>query len=80
MTYRGCNIFIMKNIPGFQQQINPSSLPVKNASLFSSKTEALTMAFRTALSEKSENGFNFCFFDDRIRRQGRLGQEEPPTT
>ena len=68
------------NIPGFQRQRNPSSLPVKKASFFWSKMAARTIVFRTDLSEKSAKGFNFCFFEVSTRRQGRVGQAEPART
>ena len=83
MTRKGQNCHLMTshfNIPGFQRQRNPSSLPVKKASFFWSKMAARTIVFRTDLSEKSAKGFNFCFFEVSTRRQGRVGQAEPART
>ena len=65
---------------GLQQQRKPSSLPVKNVSDDWSKAEALTKVFRTDLSEKSANGFSFCFFEAMTLRQGLAAHEDPPTT
>ena len=83
MTRKGQNFHLMTshfNIPGFQRQRNPSSLPVKKASFFWSKMAARAIVFRTDLSEKSAKGFNFCFFEVSTRRQGRVGQAEPART